>query len=355
MKKLSLFLLCLIMLFITSLNNIKEVKSEEYYAKSYVVLEKDSKRILEGKDYYSTQSVASISKLMTFYVAYKYSDLDSVIIVGEEIKTIVGSAVYLEEGEQITLYELLVALLLRSGNDAAVVIAKYVGTSIPKFVKLMNNEAKELGMNDTFFSNPHGLDEFDDGNISCAYDMALLLSHILTINKFLEIESMISYKSTNHGIWYNKNKLIKQYKNTTSCKTGFTRKARRTLVSSAEKDGVELIICTLNCSNDFNFHKSLYESYFETLSKKVLIKKGELIVDNYLFNIKEDLVYVMEKEKWKDYTIFYSLNSKELTLDVYLISNYENIYINSYKSQEIKAVKDNFINKIINKIKKLLQ
>ena len=129
MKRLSLFFLCLMMLF----NNIKEVKAyNEYYAKSYIVLEKESKRILEGKDYYNTQSVASISKLMTFYVAHKYMDLDHVVTVGEEIHTIVGSAVYLEVGEQITLYELLVSL--------------------------------------------------------------------------------------NHGVWFNKNKLMKQYKNTTSCK-----------------------------------------------------------------------------------------------------------------------------------------
>lgn len=217
MKKLSLFLLCLMMLF----NNIKEVKAiNDYYAKSYVVIEKESKRILEGKDYYRTQSVASISKLMTFYVAYKYMDLDMVVTVGEEINTIVGSAVYLIEGEQITLYELLVALLLRSANDAAVVIAEYVSISIPKFVNLMNKEAKELGMNNTVFSNPHGLDEFDEGNISCAYDMVLLLNELLNNPIFLEIESIKKYNSTNHGVWFNKNKLMKQYKWATSCKTG---------------------------------------------------------------------------------------------------------------------------------------
>ena len=258
MKKTFLFLLCFIILF----SNVKEVKANEYYAKSYVVIEKDTKRILEGKDYYNTQSVASISKLMTFYVAYKYMDLDNVVTVGSEINTIVGSAVYLEENEVITLYELLVALLLRSANDAAVVIAKYVTTSIPKFVNLMNKEAKELGMNNTIFSNPHGLDEFDEGNISCALDMAILLNELLNIPVFLSIEQILKYNSKNHGVWFNKNKLIKQYKYTTSCKTGFTRRAKRTLISSAKKDNKEFIICTLNCSNDFDFHKALYEYYF---------------------------------------------------------------------------------------------
>ena len=174
MKKLSLFLLSLLMIFLTSLNNIREVKSIEYNAKSYIVIEKDSKRILEGKDYYSTQSVASISKLMTFYVANKYMDLDHVVTVGEEIHTIVGSAVYLNENEVITLYELLLALLLRSVNDAAVVIAKYVGGSIDNFIKLMNLEAKELGMNNTIFNNPllsNALSKGDERKIKEIYEL----------------------------------------------------------------------------------------------------------------------------------------------------------------------------------------
>ena len=100
MKKLSLFLLCLMMMF----SSVKVINANgEYYAKSYIVIEKESKLILEGNNYYNIQSVASISKLMTFYVAYKYMDLDNMIIVGDEIKSIIGSAVYLEENEVIYL------------------------------------------------------------------------------------------------------------------------------------------------------------------------------------------------------------------------------------------------------------
>ena len=333
MKRLSLFFLCLMMLF----NIIKEVKAyNEYYAKSYIVLEKESKRILEGKDYYNTQSVASISKLMTFYVAHKYMDLDHVVTVGEEIHTIVGSAVYLEVGEQITLYELLVALLLRSANDAAVVIAKYVTTSIPKFVNLMNKEAKELGMNNTNFSNPHGLDEFDEGNISCAYDMVLLLNELLNNPAFLEIEKINKYNSYNHGVWFNKNKLMKQYKNTTSCKTGYTKKAKRTLISSAKKDDVELIVCTLNCANDFDYHKSLYEYYFNNYSQKTLIKSGELLVNNYVFKIDKDLKYYLPKKDWEEYKLTYYLDTSQLLLDVYLESELNSIFISKYISNEIR-------------------
>ena len=129
MKKISHLIICVLLLFL----NVKEVKIDNnYFVKSYIVIEKETKKVLEGKDYCETQSVASISKLMTFYVAYKYSDLDSVVIVGEEIKTIVGSAVYLVEDEQITMYELLVALLLRSANDAAVVTI--TRANIPKTI-----------------------------------------------------------------------------------------------------------------------------------------------------------------------------------------------------------------------------
>ena len=336
MKKLSLFLLCLLMIFLTSLNNIKEVKSIEYNAKSYIVIEKESKRILEGNNYYDTQSVASISKLMTFYVAHKYMDLDNLVIVGEEINTIVGSAVYLNEYEVITLYELLVALLLRSANDAAVVIAKYVGGSIEKFVKLMNKEAKELGMDNTVFNNPHGLDEFDGGNISCAYDMVILLRELLNNPLFLKIENIKKFNSTNHGVWFNKNKLMKQYKYTTSCKTGFTKKANRTLVSSAKKGNDELIICTLKCSNDFSFHKYLYEYYFNNYSNKVVLSAGELIINNYVFNIEKTIYYYLPKKEWKEYKIIYYLNTIENVLEVYLDNKIESIFINKYKSNEIR-------------------
>ena len=332
MKKLFFFLLCLMMLF----NNIKEVKVNEYYAKSYVVIEKDSKRILEGKDYYETQSVASISKLMTFYVAHKYMDLDHIVTVGEEIHTIVGSAVYLVEGEQITLYELLVALLLRSANDAAVVIAKYVGGSINNFIKLMNLEAKKLGMNNTIFNNPHGLDEFDEGNISCAYDMVILLSELLNNPLFLKIENIKKYNSSNHGVWFNKNKLMKQYKYSTSCKTGFTKKANRTLISSAKKGNEELIICTLKCSNDFAFHKDLYEYYFDNYSNKVVLSAGELIINNYVFNIDETIYYYLPKKEWKEYKVIYYLNTIDNILEVYLDNKIESIFISKYKSNEIR-------------------
>ena len=92
--------------------------------------------------------------------------------------------------------------------------------------------------------------------------MALLLCELLDNKTFLSIEKINKYNSYNHGIWFNKNKLMKQYKYTTSCKTGFTRKAKRTLVSSAKKNNKELVICTLNCSSDFAYHKYLYDSYF---------------------------------------------------------------------------------------------
>jgi D-alanyl-D-alanine carboxypeptidase len=94
--------------------------------------------------------------------------------------------------------------------------------------------------------------------------MALLLNELLSNPAFLSIEKILKYNSYNHGVWFNKNKLMKQYKWTTSCKMGFTRKAKRTLISSAKKEDKEYIVCTLNCSNDFEFHKSLYEYYFNS-------------------------------------------------------------------------------------------
>ena len=124
---------------------------------------------------------------------------------------------YLKDLKENGIDEFL--LYPRSGCEIEYLSNEWFDT-VEKFVNLMNKEAKELGMNNTVFSNPHGLDEFDEGNISCALDMTVLLSILLNNKTFLSIEKLDKYNSMNHGVWFNKNKLMKQYKYTTSCKTG---------------------------------------------------------------------------------------------------------------------------------------
>ena len=163
----------------------------------------------------------------------------------------------LKENEEISIEKLLYGLMLRSGNDAAITLAMSISNSVEEFVLLMNKKAEELNLKNTFFSNPHGLDEEDNGNISSAYDMALLYSYCMKNKTFAKITSSQSY-----GTYINKNKLIRTYPYCTGGKTGFTKKAKRTLISSASKDDINLIVVTLNCGNDFQSHKDIYEHYF---------------------------------------------------------------------------------------------
>lgn len=248
-------------------------------AESYIVMDMDSKRIIASQNLNKKSLIASTTKIMTTYVALTYGNLNEEVEVGEEILKAYGSSIYLQIGEKITLEKLLYGLILRSGNDASLVIAKCISKDVKSFVSLMNEMAKKIGMKNTFFLNPHGLEETDgSGNTSTVYDMALLMAEAMKNTKFKEIvkTSKITIKTSYKSYtWYNKNKLLSSYKYTTGGKTGFTKKAKRTLVTTASKDGKNLVIVTFNDGNDFNDHKNLYEKYFKMYDVYEIINKSE--------------------------------------------------------------------------------
>ncbi len=212
--------LLLVLLLLFSFIDKSNKKETNYVANSFIVMEQRTNNILEGFNYYKTQSVASISKIMTGILAIEYLDLDQKVYIDDCIDKAYGSAVYLKKGTWISNEDLIYGLMLRSGNDCALMIAKSVSNSYDKFIDLMNEKAKEIGMNYTTFVNPHGLDEEDGGNYSCAYDMALLQTYALQNETYRLITSSKTYKSENYGIWVNKNKLLNQYFFAISGKTG---------------------------------------------------------------------------------------------------------------------------------------
>ena len=210
-------------------------------AKSAILMDMDSGRVIYGKDVHYVQSVASISKIMTAIVAIENSDINKEVIVGDEILKAYGSGIYVQIGEKIKLRDLLYGLMLRSGNDAALAISVAVSGDTDKFVNLMNEKAKKLGMKNTTFNNPSGLDE-EKGNFSSAYDMALLMSYAMKNEEFRKITGTRDYTvKTNKNVykWHNKNKLLSSYKYIIGGKTGFTKIAKRTLVTSASKNDVK--------------------------------------------------------------------------------------------------------------------
>ena len=248
-------------------------------ASSYIVMDQDSGRVLESHNSDSRRLIASITKIMTAVVAIEYGNIEDDVEIGNEIITSYGSGVYISIGEELTLDDLLYGLMLRSGNDAALAIAHHVGGSIENFVFLMNEMADKIGMVNTSFVNPSGLEERDgSGNYSTVLDMAKLTQYAMNNEHYRRIVStdeIVVKSSLKTYKWVNKNKLLHSYEYCNGGKTGFTKKARRTLVTTASKDGMNLIVVTFNDGDDFKDHKNLYEKYFNNFKVVKILNKGD--------------------------------------------------------------------------------
>lgn len=321
MKLIMRILISLMPLFSFNVKKVDSNISNSIYARSYVVMEQNSGKLLESKDCNLRRSVASVSKIMTAIIAIESDKLFNSVTVGEEINTIVGSSLYLEIGTRINIIELVYGLLLRSGNDAAVIIAKNVGGTIDNFVAMMNEKAMQIGMKNTKFSNPSGLDMFDEGNISTSYDLALLMQYCMSNETFREIDQTQTFKSSIKGTWSNKHKLIQNYEYAIGGKTGYTKKAKRTLITSARKDDLELIVVTLDCVSDFAFHKSKFEQYFSNFTFVDFLNKGINYVLNYEIVVDKCHGVIIENEKAINATKHYKINpeTNELRMSLILI------------------------------------
>ena len=245
------------------------------HAAGAVLMDAESGRVLYGHDAHKPRLIASTTKLMTALVAVERAgDLDETVTVKGEWLGSEGSSIYLRAGEEITLRGLLYGLLLQSGNDAAMVIACHTAGSVEEFVELMNRRAAELGMKDSSFANPSGLDH--ENHYSTPYDMALLARACLDNSTVAEL---CATKSITVGTrtFVNHNKLLWRCEGCVGMKTGFTEKAGRTLVSAAVRDGQTLICVTLNDGDDWNDHRKLLDYGFRTYPQQVLCRAGEVL------------------------------------------------------------------------------
>ncbi|WP_093136792.1 D-alanyl-D-alanine carboxypeptidase family protein [Salinibacillus kushneri] len=245
-------------------------------AQNAVLMEYESGRVLFEKKPHQQKSIASITKIMTAIVAIENGHLNDTVKVSEKAVRTEGSSIYLEAGDKVKLIDLIYGLMLRSGNDAAVAIAEHVGGSTEGFAHLMNEKAKWIGMTNSHFTNPHGLEE--EGHYSTAYDMALLMRYAMHNETFAKISGSKEYKAeTEQYPWHNKNKMLtKYYQYCTGGKTGYTSKAGRTLVTSAEKDDMKLIAVTLNDPKDWDDHTSLFEWGFDSFDLQLIRDMGQI-------------------------------------------------------------------------------
>ncbi len=233
---------------------------------SAVVLEADSGNVVFQKDPHTPRSMASTTKLMTALVAAEMLPADTPVKVSSAAVAVEGSSLGLRAGDTLSMGDLLTGLLLSSGNDAANVVAETVAGDTPAFAQLMNSKAAALGMQNSGFVTPSGLDA--EGHAASAYDMALLGRAVLQNDFLREVCATKSTKITvsERDVWVtNHNRLLKLSKDCIGLKTGFTKKAGRCLVSAATRDGVTVVVATLNGGDYWNDHLKLYEYAFSRL------------------------------------------------------------------------------------------
>ena len=273
---------CFIIVFILTLVSIpkQEVSALSVSAGYACVIDAMSGNILYEKNAHEKHSMASTTKIMTALVALENKPLTDIVTASKKAAYTEGSSIYLKPGEKIPLHDLLYGLMLASGNDAAVAIAEHVGGDTDTFAQMMTKKAKDLGLKNTSFKNPNGLDA--DGHYTTAYDLAIITKAALENEKFKEIVSTKTKNISNGNESYmrtltNHNKLLNMYEGCIGVKTGYTKKTGRCLVSAAQRDGFMVIAVTLSAPDDWNDHKKMLDFAFNSYSKKPLVLKDMVL------------------------------------------------------------------------------
>ncbi len=247
-------------------------------AKAAVLIDADSGRVLFGQNENEVLPMASTTKVMTTLLALENAALDEKVTASRNAAGVEGTSLYLSEGETLTMEQMLYGLMLRSGNDAAVAVAEHIAGSVPAFADMMNARAAELHA-DAHFVNPHGLDA--DGHGISALGLARVMREAMKNPVFRVItgtqRKVIPWSGNEYSrVLDNKNKLLKTYEGATGGKTGYTGKAGRCLVFSAEREELSLIGAVLNCPTWFDTAAALLDYGFENFRTEKALEAGEV-------------------------------------------------------------------------------
>lgn len=275
MKRLHTLVLCAILLLVYN-GCAWAQEAPEVAARGAVLVDRASGRILYNHDMNEMLPMASTTKIMTALLAFENGNLDQMVTAGPNASGVTGTSIYLSEGEQLSMSDMLKGLMLQSGNDAAVAIAEHLGGSVENFAEMMNRRARELDA-DANFVTPNGLDA--EGHGASALGMARIACAAMEIPEFRELVSTqrgtIPWVDHEYKrVLTNKNRLLKEYPGATGIKTGYTSKAGRCLVFSAERDGMELVGVVLNCGEWFDAAQRMLDWGFDTFKPVEVMQSG---------------------------------------------------------------------------------
>ena len=318
---------------LVSSNSIDLTSEPKTYSKHIICIERTTNSVLYEKDAYSKCAMASTTKILTGIIVIENCDLKEEVEISKKAANTGGSTLGIKEGQKITVEGLLYGLLLRSGNDTAVALAEYVGGSVEEFSKIMNKKAKDIGLKNSNFVTPHGLD--DDNHYTTAYDLAILTNYALNNKTFLKI---VGTKQINVNIGENQrslnntNELLGVVKGVYGVKTGFTGNAGRCLVSACKRDDLDVIVVVLGSDtksirgNDskkvieyvFNHYKMVdtedeMKSLFDKFKNRENIEISKSLNEfNINYRKKENYIYPIDKNNVsKLKTSIYCLNKLE--------------------------------------------
>lgn len=277
----SIFALALSVIIIGK-TGVSALSAREVSAHAAVLIEASSGDVIFEKNSHEKLPMASTTKIMTAVVALENADPAKAVTIHDGACGIEGSSIYLSSGEILTLEDLLYALMLESANDAAAAIAYEIAGGIDEFAVMMNETAARIGLSESHFTNPHGLD--DENHYTTANDLAKLTAYALKNEEFRKIVSTYKHQIPLRGnegirVLLNHNKLLRISDDVIGVKTGFTKHSGRCLVSAAEHDGVCVIAVTLNAPDDWRDHTMLHDIGFASYHCEKLASAGEFKID----------------------------------------------------------------------------
>lgn len=333
MKKM---LFIILSIFSIMLMNIKNVQALELVpnARSAILIEPSTKTVIYDKNMHERTSIASLTKMMGLILIFEKIDAGKIkytdkVVASSNAAGMGGSQIWLEIGEEMSVEELLKGIIMASANDGIVAMAEYVGGSEENFVKMMNEKAQELGLKNTHFVNPTGLDEND--HYSSAYDVAMIATELMKhedVFKFTTIYEDYLRKNTDNKFWLvNTNKLIKSYKGADGLKTGMTDNAGYTMAVTAKRDGMRLLAVVLGEKEGKVRNKEtaeLLDYGFNTYEVTTIKNKGDIVGEVKIekaspekidVKVNSDVTILRKKgEEIKEYSSEVKLNDLNLPL-----------------------------------------